>query len=332
MISLGSILVDVAVEVPRLPERGADVLATATRTQVGGGFNLAAAAARHGARCVYGSPHGTGLHGDLVRAALAEEGIEAAGGRRDGGDTGFCLIMVEPDGERTFVTMPGVEACLTPGDLATLRPGPADFVAVSGYDLAYPVSGPVLAAWLTGLPPYARVALDPGPLVAEIPADRLRAALGRLSVLTLNQREARLLATPARPDETDGATETGGTSGTGRADGAGAGVDRLSGAALVEAVRRHPALAADAVVVVREGALGCHAGGGPLGDRIIAVPAPRVKAVDTTGAGDAHTGVLLAELVSGTALDEALVAANRAAAVAVTLPGSATAPRRPPSP
>ena len=37
---------DIAVDVPALPERGGDVLAGATRTLVGGGFNLAAAVAR----------------------------------------------------------------------------------------------------------------------------------------------------------------------------------------------------------------------------------------------------------------------------------------------
>ena len=167
--STGSILVDLAIDVPALPERGGDVLASATRTLVGGGFNLAAAVARQQVPCSYAAPHGSGRYGDLVRAALAAEGIEPAGPRRAGGDTGFCLALIEPDGERTFVTVPGVEAELRPDELAAVPVRPGDIVAVSGYDLLYPGSGPVLAGWLGGLDPTVRVALDPGPLVLRHP-------------------------------------------------------------------------------------------------------------------------------------------------------------------
>jgi len=81
-------------------------------------------------------------------------------------------------------------------------------------------------------------------------------------------------------------------------------------------------------VIVREGHHGCVAAGGGVGDEVIAVGAPQVIAVDTTGAGDAHTGVLLAELARGSSIDSALRTANRAAAISVTRPGSATAPHR----
>jgi ribokinase len=281
--SLGSILVDLTVDVPALPERGGDRLATATRTQAGGGFNLVAAVARQGAPCRYAGPHGTGPYGDLVRAALDAEGVHLLTPARPGADTGFCITLVEPDGERTFVTMPGVEATLDPAELAALAPALGDLVSVSGYDLAYPASGPVLANWVDALPPGSLLALDPGPLVLEIPADRLARVLRRVGLLTMNQREARLLG--------------------GRAE-----------------------LAADAILVVREGAAGCVACGGPLGAAPVRVPAPAVTAVDTTGAGDTHTGVLLAALASGRDLVEALTLANRAAAISVTRIGPATAP------
>jgi ribokinase len=299
VISLGSILVDLAIDVPALPERGGDVLAAATRTLVGGGFNLAAAVARQEVGCVYAAPHGTGRFGDLVRAALAAEGIDVAGSRRAGADTGFCVALIEPDGERTFVTVPGVEAQPTRRELAAVRPGPGDLVAVSGYDLLYPDSGPVLAGWIGELPAGTRLALDPGPLVADIPADRLAVVLARVAVLTVNRREARLL---------------GGRGG--------------SPAELLAALRDRLPAGSDTLVVIRDGAAGCVATGGGLGDQVVAVPAPAVTAVDTTGAGDTHTGVLLAELARGTAAEPALTAANRAAAVSVTRVGPATAPRR----
>lgn len=279
VFSLGSILVDVTLDVPGLPERGADVLATGTRSTPGGGFNLAAAVARQGVRCVYAGPHGTGRHGDLIRAGLADEGITPLLDPRPDGDSGFCVTLVEPDGERTFVTMAGVEGELTADDLARLRPRPGDMVSVSGYDLLYPGSGPALAGWLPSVPAGVGVALDPGPLVADIPPGRLAALLDRLTVLTMNEREARLLSgvTPAP----------------------------------------------STLVVTRRGAAGCTA---TRDGRTFRAEAPEVTAVDTTGAGDAHTGVLLAALVTGHDVGSALRLATEAAAVAVTRAGPATAP------
>ncbi|GAA0224822.1 PfkB family carbohydrate kinase [Cryptosporangium japonicum] len=300
--SLESALVDVAIDVPALPERGGDVVATGTRVNAGGGFNLASAVARQGVRCVYAAPVGVGRYGDVIRAALAAEGVTATAVPRTHGDSGFAVALVEPDGERTFVTSAGVESALSVEDLATIAPAPGDAVVVSGYDLAYPATGPVLAGWLPTLPAGVLVALDPGPLVLEVPADRWDRVIGRVDLLTVNQREARLLS---------GST--------------------ASGVALLEAVRAVSAGSVGmggALLVVREGADGCVATGGALGSRVVSVPAPKVPAVDTTGAGDIHTGVLLARLVSGTPVDEALVDAVRAAAIAVRKPGSATGPTR----
>lgn len=290
--STGSILVDLTVDVPALPTRGSDVIATGTRTVTGGGFNLAAAAARQGVECTVVAPIGDGPYGTIARAALAAEGIAASAPHRAGGDTGFCVTLVEPDGERTFVTMPGIESAVDPADLAAIGPQPGDVVAVSGYDLIYPGSGPVLAGWLPTLPDGVLVALDPGPLVDEIPAERLAVTLARTDVLTLNLREAGLLV--------------------------GAEAD------VVAAVRT----LVPGVVVVRAGADGCVATGGELGSEVLVVPAPRVAVVDTTGAGDTHTGVLLAELARRTPLREALERATAAAAVSVTQKGPATAPHR----
>jgi sugar/nucleoside kinase (ribokinase family) len=56
------------------------------------------------------------------------------------------------------------------------------------------------------------------------------------------------------------------------------------------------------------------------------IPAYPVRPIDTTGAGDTHTGVFLAELLAGRPAPVAARIANAAAAFAVTRPGPATAP------
>ena len=62
------------------------------------------------------------------------------------------------------------------------------------------------------------------------------------------------------------------------------------------------------------GAKGCR-----IGSTGEVVPAPAVKAVDSTGAGDTFNAVLAVRLAEGEALREACVAANEAAAQSVAV-------------
>ena len=103
LVFAGEALVDLLMWVPSLPERGGDMLAKSSSVQVGGGFNIMAAAARQGLPVLYAGGHGTGPWGDRVRAALAAEDIAILRPPDLAADTGFDVAMVEPDGERTFV-------------------------------------------------------------------------------------------------------------------------------------------------------------------------------------------------------------------------------------
>jgi ribokinase len=301
ILSTGSILVDMSLRVPALPQVGGDVIAGPPVFEVGGGFNLIAAARRQGAAIVYAGRHGTGTNGELVRAALKSAGVQALQPISPEADTGLCVTLVGDRAERSFVTSPGVEAVVTVEHLGRINVRPADIVAVSGYDLAYAGSQAGLAAWVTSLPPGQPVLLDPGPLVLHIPADLWATVLKRTTVLTLNDREARLLA-----------------------DRTGSDLDDLS---VHAAVRRRHALPPDALLVVRHGPQGCSfteaAHATPT-----TVPSIEVAAVDSTGAGDTHGGVLLAELLAGTETYDALRRGNVAAAISVTRAGPAVAPTR----
>ena len=284
----GSVIADVMMSVRQLPERGGDVLASAAVLQAGGGFNVLAAARRLGMPCALAGRVGTGPFGAVIAAALAREGIGILL-PRPAADSGFTVGFREPDGERTFATSPGTEAELTPAELRQVAVAAGEAVYVSGYDLCYPVSGPALAGWCTRLADILLV-LDPGPLAGQIPAGVLEPVLRRTGLLTLNTREAKLLLGTTRPDP-----------------------------AAVP-------LARGALVVVRDGPRGCTLYG--AGFAGLPVPAPAVAVTDSTGAGDAHTGALLAELRRTGDPAAAAHTANAAAAYAVTQPGSATAPNR----
>jgi len=301
LVFAGEAIVDLLMRVPALPERGGDMLAESASVEVGGGFNIMAAAVRQGLPVVYAGGHGTGPWGDRVRAALAAEGIRLLRTPDPDRDTGFDVGLVEANGERTFVTTLGAESLREPDawDLVRLRPG--DAVYVSGYGLVPAGSGPVLGAWAASLPPGILLFADPGPLVADIPAAVLDAVLARCDWWSCNRREAALL--------------------TGSDDPA-------------EAARRLIRRASRADAIVRSGADGCTlavrvpGSGTGYSLSLSHVAAPAVTAVDTTGAGDAHSGVFLAGLAAGLTTGEAARRANAAAALAVTRSGAATSPTR----
>lgn len=291
VVSVGNAVVDLLLHVDQLPRSGDDVTALESGTAVGGSVNTLVAARRQGRAAVYAGAHGTGPFGDLVRAELQRADIGVAHAPVPGIDTGWDVAIVEAGGERTFLTTVGAEASLTLEALARVVLEPGDLVHVSGYGLAREPSGSALAAWLPTLDDGVIVLLDPGPLVADLPAELLDPVLTRVDWWSGNEREA-LAAT---------------------------------GAADAEAAARALTGRVRCGVVVRRGASGCLLSLVGQG-AVESVPGFAVDAIDTNGAGDAHVGVFLAALASGFGPREAARRANAAAALAVTRRGPATAP------
>ncbi|WP_326566988.1 PfkB family carbohydrate kinase [Amycolatopsis rhabdoformis] len=192
LIHTGQVVVDLVLTVPRLPTAGGDVLATSTNLLPGGGFNVMAAAARSGADVVYAGTHGTGSFGDLVRAALAAEGITVAHEPTASGDTGVVVALVDPSGERTFATGTGAEGRLRADQLARISATPEDLVYVTGYSLLHAANRDALAQWLPTLP-GSRVLFDPGPLVSEVDPQALASVLSTVDIISCNAREAEAL-------------------------------------------------------------------------------------------------------------------------------------------
>ncbi|WP_240156471.1 PfkB family carbohydrate kinase, partial [Burkholderia sp. Ax-1720] len=190
LIHTGQVLVDLIMRVGALPPPGGDVLASEARFEVGGGFNVIAAARRSGMACVYAGGHGTGRFGELARQALAAEGAELAAPRVLDRDTGICVAIVDASTERTFVTHLGAEAVLERDVLDALAVTPRDIVYVTGYGLCVPDKGALLADWLETLPESVVVAFDPGPLVDSIESALLARVMRRTRIWTGNREEA----------------------------------------------------------------------------------------------------------------------------------------------
>ena len=293
-ISTGSCVLDLPMNLPHFPTRGGDVIAHSAGAVVGGGFNVVSAVARQGIETLLASPLGTGSNSAQVRFELETEGVEHVGETLVG-DTGLCLTLREPDGERTFITTLGVEAEPSHEILESLSVRAGDVVYVSGYDLAYPRSAPIVSELAATLPDEVTLIVDSGPIINEIKPEHLQPVLARCNVFSLNRREAGLV------QDITGVSE------------------RF--AAIRSLVPDH------CHALVRAGSEGCWVQDG-AGAVPIRVPAFTVEVVDTTGSGDAHVGVLAASLMDGLPLHDAIVRANVAGGIAATRVGPATCPPR----
>jgi sugar/nucleoside kinase (ribokinase family) len=292
LVLIGSILVDMLMYIDRLPVRGSDRLANATLLTSGGGLNVLTGAARLGMSVCYAGRVGDGPMGKQIMADLQAAAIPMVLAQVQGEDSGFDTVLVEADGERTLITAPGTEARLSLEDLHAIPLQDEDAIYVSGYDLLYPISGASLAAWLPELPSAYHLVIDPGPLVADIPTDRLQPVLARTNLLSLNARELQALSG--------------------------------SGELVAGACKLITRLAPGALVVVRDGERGCwlvDASSEPFH-----APGRPARVVDTTGAGDVHVAALLACLATGASPERAAQIANVAASLAVERAGPATGP------
>jgi sugar/nucleoside kinase (ribokinase family) len=285
-------MIDVVMDIDELPVRGGDVRSSRRLVTPGGGFNVMSAARRQGAPARYVGQLGTGHFADVARGALEHEGIEIAVVARSDEDLGVCLVLVDASGERTFVTSPGAELVLRAADLDAVSLVCGDVVYLSGYNVLYPEVATTVSHWLQGVSADVVVAFDPGPRAADIDANIMSVVLHRTDWLVCNAAEARFVS----------------------------GLEDVVDAARTLRQSWHCDL-----VVVRDGHRGCVG----VGDRgAVRAASFTTNVVDTNGAGDVHNGVLIAELLNATPVEDALVRANAAAAIAISTFGPATCPTR----
>jgi sugar/nucleoside kinase (ribokinase family) len=194
-VSVGNVVVDILARVPKMPERGGDVLATASGMSAGGSFNAMVAASRQGLPAVHAGAHGTGFFGDLIRASLRDNDIDTLLPPTPDQDSGYDIALIDGAGERTFVTAFGAEAHLTAAALASVKLAPGDILHVSGYGLLDATNAAVLASWLRNLDPRLTVVFDPGPLIGDIPVEVLENVTRRADWVSCNESEAGVLGT-----------------------------------------------------------------------------------------------------------------------------------------
>ena len=276
LITVGDVMVDVHVESPALA-RGGDVHGRVRLQPAGTSSNAAVWAVWDGASARVLGRVGEDLAGRLLRDALLGQGVDPALTFDADAPSGTMLVVVE-EGERSMVADRGANARLTPDDLpSTLEAGA---VLVSGYlSLQDPTTEAAIAAIERARARFVAVESSSWPLLEAFGPERFLALTSGAGADTIlaNGREAQIL--------------TGGT---------GAEAARAMGERFRVACVK---LGEAGALMAFEGTL-VQAAGEPIVE------------VDSTGAGDAFDGVLLAALARGVEPGTALRRACHSGALA----------------
>jgi ribokinase len=285
IVVVGSSNTDMVVKGRRLPAPGETVTGGQFILAAGGkGANQAVAAARLGADVTLVAKVGRDMFGDQAVENYRKEGIHTDYVFRDPERaTGIALILVDAQGENLISVASGANHALTPADVDQVAQC-IRAAQVVMLQLEIPMETVCRAAEVA-FAAGVPVILNPAP-AAPLP-DGL---LGRVAYLTPNESEAQHLTGVAVEDE----------------------------ASARQAAQRLLAAGAGHVIITLgpKGALWATPGQAQL------VPSRRVRALDSTAAGDAFNGALAWALGSGQPLGEAVRTACLVGALSVTRLGA----------
>jgi len=204
-------------------------------------------------------------------------------------ETGRLIALIDPSGERSFLTDRGANDGLSEADIPDALLGQADHIHLSGYSFVAPSPR---RAVRNAMERAGRAPVSVDPASAEFlremgPANFLEWTRGA-QICFPNSEEAAVLTGSADPE-----------------------------AQIAELARHYP------LVVVKRGAEGCEAG---AGDQRWRAAAPTVQAIDTTGAGDAFVAAFLAARLNHATIEDCLTRAAAAGAAATQSIGGRPAP------
>ncbi len=283
---IGSVVIDLAVQTPRLPAVGETLLADNFKIGPGGkGANAAVAVQRAGGAAMLLGCIGDDDFGRMEMAALREEGVDVdAVAIHPEASTGVGIAMIDADGENTILGVLGANDYLSPDDVTLALALHRD--TLNGILVNFEVPEPAVAAAVQlgvnyGIP----VIVDAGPARPYTPE-----TWRDCTILTPNEQETETLVCYPVSDDTTAE----------------------------RAARELLGMGPSAVVLHR----GAHGALLVTPGDTIHIPSFQVDVVDTTGAGDAFSGTLSVGVAEGLPLVDTIRRANAAGALAVTRLGT----------
>ena len=288
VVVVGDVMVDVLAAMNGPLNRGSDTPSTVTTAGGGSAANVASWLAGQGVPTSYVGRVGDDVLGRESIARLTQRGVAVWVTLDPERPTGTCVVLVEPEGERSMLPDAGANATMLPADVPPTVFRPGAHLHLSGYTLLNEGSR---EAGLTALSLAAAadmtVSVDPSSaaLLTAAGAARFLEWTRGADLLLANEDEAAVLT--GTPDPHQAAAQLGDTY---------------------------------QEVVVKLGADGALWQQGFIS---ASAPAERgVIVVDTTGAGDAFAAGFLASWLLHPEPESALAAGNRLAALAVAQVGA----------
>ena len=324
LLIIGSTCVDVILRLDHLPTTGEDMHPVQRFAMGGCAFNVAQVPKAYDVDLRFVTPIGDhGVFSDFVRAHLDNAGFRGPITVPDS-ENGCCYCLVERSGERTFLSVHGVEYSFHAEYMDTFAGERFDYTYICGLEVEETTGGE-LVAWLEAHPDIAgTVVYAPGPRGIEVDADRTERILAMHPILHLNEQEAQALAGMSGSEDSVlagmGGSEDSILAGMGGSeDLVRAGMDGSEDPVLSAAQALH-AKTGNMVIVTcgADGVLWISADGS-----VHSAPSVPSTVVDTIGAGDSHCGAVLTGLTLGWSEDDTMRFANQIASEVVAQEGGA---------
>ena len=286
ILVVGSLNVDMVMNVDHMPAEGETILCDGMTLVPGGkGANQACAAGRLGTDVAMLGAIGDDDYGALQLKSLPEAGVEVGGLlKKEGQNTGTAFITVNKSGNNSIVVVPGANSAFRPEDIEANREL-IEQCEIMILQLEIPLDTVCYAAKLAKSLGKT-VILDPAPVPEHFPEELYE----YVDIVKPNETELGMLTGIAEAQK------------------------HLTEAAQVLKARGVKN------VLVTLGGDGVYIN--PESGEEIRIPACKVKAVDTTAAGDSFTAALAAMLLNGESLEAAAEFANRVSAIVVTRKGA----------
>lgn len=279
---IGAAFVDMLMNVPHLPKKGEDVTGKLQSQVIGGSaFNVYGAVKYAGQYADLFVPIGKGIYADLVKRAFYNNQIRTIL-QSTKADNGWDISFVEPDGERTFLTVQGIEQLWETDWFKRVDIKDYDYFYLSGYEMEDPKSAEVILTALKSRRPDAILLFDASPRISNISIKIIKALLTKNTMIHCNKDEINYLMP--------------------------VGVDLAGQASRIYQKTNVP-------VIVTLGRQGSYYFNGTHSKVIPGMTITHL--VNTVGAGDTHCGAIIAALMRGSNIRDAVVFANRLASMVV---------------
>lgn len=186
----GGLIADCYYQVDRWPERSQDGLILGEEVMAGGcAVNMAATVKNLGGEPWVISGMGDDRQAEALMGYMESHGFPVGFLWPAGGATGKCMVFLEPDGERTFLTGKGAEGVYPAALDEKIRQEVPAAVGITGYYLLNETAPAVLDTVEYFASRGAWVLFDPSPLVSSIEESVLKRVLSISHMMTPNTTE-----------------------------------------------------------------------------------------------------------------------------------------------